>query len=371
MTNPLETFDDIEISRPELAAQYVQALKAQPGRPIALFAPRRVGKTFFLAHDLMPCAEKTSFTPVYADVWLYKAAPLEAINHALEEALDDATVPNTSVGKAIRTPVKKLAALGASVELGQEPTRRPLPQDAPLRFDSLISRLAKATGKCVLLMLDEVQALAQTSQGEAIIATLRAVLHKHQDIVCGVFTGSSQEALSAMFFAAGGPMYQFAQLQNFPVLGQEYLERLAEHFAQVHPGKQLDIAALAQAFEHLGYKPALMKDLVKLMSAEGLVDVGQGLQLMAQDQRQVAGWCGLLASLSALEQAVLVQIAHGALPMSKDTLNLLQAQGLAATPQKIRTAIERLQAAGIVSKLGRTLKLEDALFADYLLNLKK
>ncbi|MFN0299283.1 MAG: hypothetical protein ACKVQU_02900 [Burkholderiales bacterium] len=42
----MASFDDIEIRRPELARGYLLLLKAQPGRPIALFAPRRVGKTF-------------------------------------------------------------------------------------------------------------------------------------------------------------------------------------------------------------------------------------------------------------------------------------------------------------------------------------
>jgi uncharacterized protein len=89
----MKTFDDLEVRRPELAHSYLELLKAQPGRPIALFAPRRVGKTFFLDQDLTPAARASGFTPVYADIWLHRTSPLSAINHALEEALDDATVP--------------------------------------------------------------------------------------------------------------------------------------------------------------------------------------------------------------------------------------------------------------------------------------
>jgi uncharacterized protein len=43
----MKTFDDLEVRRPELARSYLELLKAQPGCPIALFAPRRVGKTFW------------------------------------------------------------------------------------------------------------------------------------------------------------------------------------------------------------------------------------------------------------------------------------------------------------------------------------
>ena len=52
--NPDITFDVIEVHRPELANLYLSSLKAQPGRLIALFAPRRVGKTYFLDIDLPP-----------------------------------------------------------------------------------------------------------------------------------------------------------------------------------------------------------------------------------------------------------------------------------------------------------------------------
>lgn len=62
------SFDDIEVRRPELARSYLTLLAAQPGRPIALFAPRRVGKTFFLDSDLGPGAVKAGLIPVYADL---------------------------------------------------------------------------------------------------------------------------------------------------------------------------------------------------------------------------------------------------------------------------------------------------------------
>ncbi len=70
--NPgMDTFDDIEVSRPALAESYLGLLAAQPGRPLALFAPRRVGKTYFLDHDLAPAAKRVGLVPVYADIWLH------------------------------------------------------------------------------------------------------------------------------------------------------------------------------------------------------------------------------------------------------------------------------------------------------------
>jgi uncharacterized protein len=214
----VKTFDELEIRRPELARLYLQMLQAQAGRPLALFAPRRVGKTYFLDQDLTPAARAAGYVPVYADVWLQRASPLDAINHALEEALDDATVPASAIGKTAKTAVKKLGGLGASVEFGDSPSRRALPAQAELRLDALVTRLSAAADKPVLLMLDEIQFVAEHPQGQAIIATLRAVLQKHKRRVHAVFTGSSQEALAQMMSASGGPMYQFAQLVAFRAL---------------------------------------------------------------------------------------------------------------------------------------------------------
>ena len=63
----MKTFDEIEVRRPGIAQSYLTLLGAQPGRPLALFAPRRVGKTFFLDHDLAPEAKAAQMLPVYAD----------------------------------------------------------------------------------------------------------------------------------------------------------------------------------------------------------------------------------------------------------------------------------------------------------------
>lgn len=364
----MKTFDDIEVRRPALAKSYLGLIHAQPGRPLAMFAPRRVGKTHFLDHDLAPAARQAKSLPVYADLWLQKSAPLEAINHALEESLDDVTVPGSEVGRLARTTVRKVGALGASVDFGDAPARRPLPSAAELRLDALVVRLAAAAGKPILLMLDEIQALGEVAGGEKIIATLRAVLHKRRDILKSVFTGSSQETMVRMLSTAGSPMYQFAQLLDFPVLGDEFLQQLADHFAEVHPGKSLSLEDLRRVFARIGFKPGLMRDLVKSLSAEGLTDVDAGVKRFLLEDRQVVGWSALLQPHDLFERAVLLTIAQGLPPMGRDTLDTLATvQGSRPTVAKVRAAIERLRRAGLLVKAGGgPTAVDDPLFAEYL-----
>ena len=361
------SFDDIQIRRPELARQVLEMLKSQPGRPMAMFAPRRVGKTHFLDHDLAPLAASQGWLPVYADLWLQRSAPLDAMNHACEEALDDALVPASRSGKLAKTRVTKVGALGASIDLGEVPARRALPSAPEPRLDALVQRLSEASGKTVLLMLDEAQALAEVGDGDRILSALRAVLHKRRDTVRAVLTGSSQEGLARMVSVVGAPMYQFAQLMDFPPLGDEYLVALADHFARVHRGRRPLLDDLSRIFAVLGFKPALMRDLVKSMSAEGLTDVDVGLKQLMLDERQVAGWRGLLHGAEPFDRAVLMVLARGMPPFGADTLDELHRRhGERPTIAKVRAAIERLRRAGIVTKAGRGAQVEDSLFARFL-----
>jgi hypothetical protein len=365
----MTTFDDITFRRPKLADSYLALLKAQPGRPLALFAPRRVGKTHFLTGDLTPVAEAAGMLPVYADLWLSRNDPLAAINHALEEALDDVLVPKTSAGKTAKTTVKKVTVLGTGVDLGDTPARRGLPADEGLRFDALITRLAEASGKQIMLMLDEFQAMAKATNASDLLGKVRAVLQKHKTKVFAVFTGSSQAELGTMMASAGAPMYQFTQLITFPNLDIEYLTLLANHYQQVHKNKSLVVADLERIFAHIGWKPAMMKDLVKVMSADGITDVDTGLKMYLTDTRYVQEWQGMFNSLQPLDQAVLVLISHGIAPLSKQATDALRNEpGLAATTPKIRYAVDRLRGLQILEKPehSTTFALQDQLFADYL-----
>lgn len=363
----MATYDDLQVRRPELAKTYLALLDSQPGRPLAMFAPRRVGKTYFLDHDLAPAAAKHPLLPVYADLWNHKANPLEAINHALEEALDDINVPKTRAGRFGKTPIKKLGLIGASVALGDAPARRALPAAPQLRLDALVVRLADAAKKPVLLMLDEVQTLGDAPGDGGTIAALRAVLHKRRDILKSVFTGSSQEGLARMLSTAGAPMYQFAQLLDFPALGDEYLKLLADHFASVHPGKTLALEDLRKLYVRIGHKPGLLKDVVKGMSAEGITDIDAGVnQFLIM---QAAIWNSLLQPLDAFDRTVLVMIARGLPPMGRETLDAItkRSKGKVTTVAKVRAAIDRLLRHSLISKaVGGPVVVDDPLLAEYL-----
>lgn len=364
----MQTFDDILIRRPTLAKAYLALITSQPDRPLALFAPRRVGKTVFLNEDIAPEATSQGFLPVYCDLWLNKNAPIEAINHAMEEALDDLLVPKSATGKVAKTIVNKISILGSGIDLGSAPQRRPLPSDPAFRMDALFNRLSAEHGGKIFLLLDEAQSLGAHPNAIDLISSLRAALTKHKGKVFSIFTGSSQADLSKMFSNAGAPMYQYAQKVDFPFLGEEFLAAISKHYATVHPEKTIPADALNKLFVRLGYKPAVLRDIVKVMSAEGIVDVEKGLHLYLNDSSRVASWVALLESLDKLEILLLHAIAQKIQPYGKSAAAAFEKElGTTTTPSKIRSAVDKLTKKKLIAKLDSGHVINDETFTEYLL----
>jgi hypothetical protein len=360
------TFDEIEVHRPELAKSYLSLMLAQPGRPLALFAFRRVGKTFFLLNDLAPAAVEEKMVPVYVDLWLSREDPLGAINNALLQAFEAKTIPKGMFGRVAKTEVKKVSVLGTGMDFGDSPKPSDLPAEPEFRLDTLIPRLAKACGGKVLLMLDEVQMLAD--HDGKIIATVRAVLTKHKAIVAAVLTGSSREGLVALTATERAPMYQFTQSIDFPYLDDTFLKALAQHFSRVHKGKSLDLDAMSELFAQIGYKPGLMKDIITAMSAEGMTNVSGALHHFLNLKTQREGFEALIARQPIIDRYVLSIMANGRPVYGGETLAMLTtAIGTKATIGKVRQSVARLVAAGHVAKIGDGYVFNDSMLLEFIL----
>jgi hypothetical protein len=306
--------------------------------------------------------------PIYVDVWLNREYPLESINDELEEILDNLTVPSSSFGKSAQTNIKKINVLGSGIDLEEPPQRRKLPDEPSFRLNALIGRVAEAHGGKILLMLDEAQTFGLHQDGIKLLSTLRAALTKNKETVFAVLTGSSRGDLTRMFSTAGAPMYQYAQSSDFPFLGDEYLEAIAGHFTKVHGNtKTLSLDSLRSLFEHIGHKPLMLSEVVKEMSAEGIVDCEQGMNLFLNLPAKIAGWNAILEPLSLLERAILVAVNENQPLLGQKSLAYFEnATGKSTTISKIRTSINNLMKLKIINKNGEIYIIDDEFLSDYL-----
>ena len=141
-------------NRPKLAAQLAE--RAMARERIALFGPRQTGKTSLLREEVMPLLTKQGAYPIYIECWADKTDPLGSINYSLQKALDNLLVEPAGLTRKLKTPVKKIGVAGASLEFGDDPSRR-VPGSKYLQVDAILTRLLEETKKKVVLIFDEFQ----------------------------------------------------------------------------------------------------------------------------------------------------------------------------------------------------------------------
>lgn len=357
-------FNDIQVRRPTLAQEYLTCMKSRPGLALVLASPWNTGKTCFLRGDLMALAVSEGIGAAYVDLWLHRPAPLEAMIQSLEWTVDGG---QAGVAPAGNVPTPKLSLLGAGLGLGAMPRPRALPTSPLLRLEALASRLTRQRkGRCMLI-LDEAHTLADVPEGESIAAALRAILNKHGSDCLIVMATSAPDGPARIATAACADIQEFAQVVDFPGLGDDYLQALAAHFAQVHPGKALDLSQLRAAMHRFGNRAALIRDIVRTMSSEGMVDIEQGIDCYLSGDHRATAWAAVMGLLDAFDQAVLFAVAHGRPPLSQATIKTLaEIPGIKPTTARIRSAVEKLKRGGLISKTAQGIAIDDPLFLEYL-----
>lgn len=288
--------------RTDLAKQIFGVFESGLSSALVFFAPRRMGKTEFLRKDMTPLAESCGWQVFYfsfLDVEHDAATDFVTALSKFTEQQGLINKPNSLLKR-----INKLSAGALGVKAGIE-----LKESNELQHDlkELISLLAKR-GK-ILLLMDEVQALAQ-EVNNTFIAAFRTALDMHKDHIKVIFTGSSQTGLRQMFSQAKAPFFHFGQNLNFPQLDRGFTDHLAKVFKTITQ-RSLNNEALWQAFEDLQKVPQLIRALIERLALNPNLDMPTAkAQLLAEihdDREYVKLW----NELSALERAILSLLAQG------------------------------------------------------------
>jgi hypothetical protein len=240
-------------NRPKLAQKFAKRL-IQHER-VAMFGPRQTGKTTLLREEVMPALETAGLLPIYVECWADKGNPLQSINYALAKALEALTLSPGKRGQRLaKTPVRKIGAVGLSIEVG-EVAHRKIPDNPYLAFDALLTSLLDASGKDLVLVFDEFQAIAQAKDSDAIAAALRSALTQVSSRVGVVFSGSSQHLLLEMFSRAQTPLYNFANTEPYPLLKEDFIGHVAKKATDATQ-RDFNQAIAMRVLESVGHQPA-------------------------------------------------------------------------------------------------------------------
>lgn len=360
--------------RRDFAERTLLLLASGPSKAVTLFGPRRTGKTEFLLRDLGPLAEERGHRAIYMTFWQAPLAPLAVLLHALEAARRKSSYAERARAIISGLPVKlelssPIPGTSAKAQLDLSALAGKPPSDLLLYLDDLLGRLAN-TRKPTLLFFDEVQELARDPHNAPLVAALRSSLDKRSTGLASVFTGSSSEALRAMFAAKQAPFFHFATPLDLPPLGEAFVDHLAAIFARVTKRK-LPRAAAQSAFVALDQNPEFFRKLLDSLVLNPGLAVPGALAALQERLSQELGYPRLWLALNPLQRALAAELGRGAdKPFSQET-RLALARNLrvdtAPTIAQVQAAMRRLASLDIVEQWAGRWTLADPQFAKWLL----
>jgi hypothetical protein len=350
--------------RKELAAHYLKLLVDRPQTALSLFGPRQIGKTTFITGDLSALAAAQGIEPIYVDL-MAATDKLEAINGALREAI------YALRSRLSQERVRGVRALGVGVDFDAAPPA-PASADAGQQLQHLVAELLRQPGvQRVLLLLDEVQELARSKDGDLTMKAVRAVANKHKadGRVLMVMTGSSKEDLAQLFAAHGKPSFGLAERQDFPVLGRDYVQyvvgRANEPRAKT---RKLKVDEFVEAFAMMNHRPADLESFVGHVATYNVLDVVGAVPSFLKSRYPDDQLERRYAAMTPLQRILLAHIADGATELTGQAMmkRIVGQLGTSVTPPGVRKALTSLPGDILSNPQRGSYVIVDPIFASWL-----
>jgi hypothetical protein len=357
--------------RPELAAKYLQVFDVGLTSARALFAKRRMGKSEFLEQDLIPAARDAGYLTVYLNLWDARSQPAPAFLAALSRALRP-----TGLGKLAKTLKRPLKSIKASAKVagmaegsleaelgGTEAAATP-------RLTELIRSFDKPNRR-MLLVLDEAQVLAESAHAD-LAHSLRASLDGRKQNIKVIFAGSSEATLRRMFGRSTEPFYNWAPLEPFELLGEEFVRAMVVKVNRLsrYPLARKDAIA---AFEALKRTPEFFRRYLSRYLA--YADLGSKAALLDteahvfNDANFVSTWHRLLPADRELLRLIISGVTDLFSESSRGRLGVALGLNEAAAKNVPQQSLRRLQDADLVLRMDYgDYRVQDDALAEWLRN---
>ena len=358
---------DWYFKRPELARDYLREFERLGARALTMFAERGTGKTAFLQKDLGPLVTAHDRLPVYLDLWSVRTDPAIGIADQLKYVVQQLERKDPSKREVAAF---NISVLGVGGGINTAHRAEPSEPANPLsRINFWNSRLAQLAGKKkVMLMLDEVQELANHADGANVASALRASFQSNEGKFEPIFTGSHRDRLLQMFKTSKAPLFNFGDNVDLPLLDQKFSAFVAARFHK-ESGIKLDVAQLDGAFEALGRKPGSLIEFTRGMIRSKNYDLVSALAKLISQERLEHERTMVIAKLQPLDQAVLYLAALDRPLFSKEALEYC-AQQLGVdkvTPRAVQGSVARLRDEELIWQVERGVyRVSSSLLADQL-----
>lgn len=370
------THNDWHYPRPSLAEKYLSLFAIGLTSARGLFARRRMGKTEFLKKDFIPIAEKAGYLVVYTNLWELKIDPATALVSEFYKVIEPKGF--AKLWSTLNTPIniKKLKASGKIPGLGEGTVEADLPDPKRLTGTLLMEAMSVYDRKKpkMVLVIDEAQVLAYEENAHFAYA-LRAALDVRKDTIKVIFAGSSETTLRRMFGVASEPFYNWAPLEPFDLLGEDFVAAMVKRVNKISKFA-LSIHDAINAFENLKSTPEFFRRYIEYYLSNPEQGSKAALEYtqnkVFSDKNFKRQWDSLLPA----DKVVLSMIAnefkdlHGQIAMQKigDTLGI----GNSVNKNTTHNALRRLSNKNVITKVEYgTYQFEDETFADWVKHLEE
>lgn len=338
---------DWHFPRPELASRILGDLYDRGLLRQAFFGRRRIGKTEFMNRDLLPAAAAKGVHAVYCSMWEIPSQPHLALIHALRRASAErpGLLQRVSLSGGLSGINMSLAPLS---EAKVPPITAVDLIQVSEAFNGWQTQLK---GQPALLILDEIQHLATDAAFGSFAAQLRTLLDQNGEQLRVIFTGSSQTDLRRLFQDPRAAFYNFTQVSDFPVLGDDFVEHLCTIYQRITRQK-LKAADVRLVLDETAGNALLTAGLVQQLTLTLSTDVAGTWTAYKAEMTSPDGYLWTLWAGLAPSDKLVYRLSRQGLPLfGEQALEAYRQAGFSrGTAQQ---ALARLEARGLLNKAGR------------------
>jgi hypothetical protein len=336
--------------RPELAVELANSLEGKglvdASSGLFLAAPRRTGKSTFLREEFVPEAEKRGWIAVYVDLWA-----------------DLARDPALLIADALKN-------------------------EKGMTLSDALANLSEATGKPIVLIIDEAQSALISESGVNAMFAIKAARDRLNQRVSNaklyiILTGSHRDKLAHLVIKKDQPFFG-SQVTSFPLLGRAftdaYVDWINPLLAAHNVFSKEDMYA---AFQHVGFRPEILKSLIAEVALEYRDAHNLGAIVKNESEllrkRLWEDFDSEFSSLTPVQKGVFKVLIHADkdfTPFSEESMKQYRASidsTITITPQTIQAALDGLREKNLIWRSARgTYALEDTSWREWLqTNVKK
>ena len=327
-----------------------------------LSGQRRVGKTTFLATDLIPALQDLGAIVIYVDLWSQpQANPADLVHDAIRKSLKALQTPGSAILQKLKQ-VSSVEAGAAGFKFGFK--LADVGKEGGVSLAQAFTELIAQSKTDLVLIVDEVQHALGSTDGDNMLHALKAARDaiNTRPGTPGYFlfvgTGSHRARVQELSLK-GNQAFNGAVTHEFPVLGLEFVEYVLQ---QVKP--QLGVMAPSarvteEAFKRMGSRPEeLMKALNVLRALPQGANPDEHLPTIAQSFGAAAADIELqkIEAFGPLAQAIFSRICSigGNVKgvFTADALKEYSTQiGREATAQEVQGVIGLMTSANLLMRV--------------------